>query len=206
MLIERNTHKRVTNMSNTELNVFAANASKRYDLEKDKNADAKTLPFIAKLIVTVSADNVLKLLSSCNVSHDFATNKRIESAMIDAKALGRIDNILKFAVGRTDKMQECANECVRTVINFKNAKKNIHKQHLVDCLTSSFKTKDADLKALLFMKKNPIAATSRHAYMSERALSALGILSVNPNNSAEYVINDNAILQAIEARLTAKAA
>lgn len=194
-------------MSNTEKNIYAADASKRYDAEIAANADSNKCKYIAALALTVSADNVFKLMSASNVRADFATNHRVSTAAIDAKALKRVDNIIKFAVNRTDKLESCANEVVRTVINFKNAGKNITLQDMKDCLTVGFKSKDKEKTALLFMKTAPkdFNSQDRHAFMTERALSTLNILSVNPNNSAEFIINDNDLYKSIAKRFTVSA-
>jgi hypothetical protein len=189
---------------NEVINAHVASLKARHASETKNNADASALKFIDDCTFTCSISEVHDMLKACEVSENFAQDKRISNKEMCMKAINSVDSILRFVFNdkhftRNTALKSNVEECVRTVINFKNAQTPMTARDLEDCLNASAKISD-DKKALIYQRATQFGAFKRHAQMTERALHALGILK---QVNKAYVINDNAILKALEAKLSA---
>lgn len=191
-------------MTEVVVSAYAASVSKRYDLEVKNEADKAALKFLTDCAMTVQNEKVAKLLESCKVDVDFAHNSRIERKMMCMKAINSLDHVVKFATNENfaiSSLKSNLEECLRTLLNFGAAKRNVTLNDFDDCLNASVKIDEAR-KALIFQRKTQFGAHRRHAEMSMRAFDALKlIVSVNKR---EYRVNtESKLYKLLEKRFAA---
>jgi hypothetical protein len=182
------------------MSVYAENVHARIkheELNNKKDSDNTVMiKALAATALTVDLSEISEVLKNCEVKAEFAFDKRVSTSLMCMKSIDSVNSILRFAFSKSDKLKSNVEECLRTVINFKNASKNITLADLTTALDANAKVSD-DKKALIFQRKTHFASAKRHAEMTERALSALNVLK---QVNREYVINDNEILKRLEAR------
>jgi hypothetical protein len=182
-------------------NAIAVSLSKRFDEEKLNAAHANSLNFISRCALTVQSESVFALLTASAVNVDFAHDKRVEGKKMCMKAIDSVNSLLQFATRDNVKtLKSNVEECLRTIINFKNAKRTFTTRDLEDCLNASAKIAD-DKKALIYQRRTQFDAFNRHALMTLRALHALNLVTVK--SKSEFEVNDNALMQALEKKIAA---
>jgi len=194
----------MSNANEIKISAFSASLNARHAREVANQADATSLKFLLDCSFTCNIADVAALLTQCNVNENFAQDKRICNKEFDMKAINSIDSILRYAFNDThfksnNKLKSNIEEVLRTVINFKNAKRDITMRDIEDCLNAEAKIND-DRKSLIYQRSTQFAAFKRHAQMTERALSALNILKAE---NRVFKINNNALLKKLEKKLVA---
>jgi hypothetical protein len=184
------------------LNAYALSLSARYDAELKNNKSANSLNFISKCALVVTQESVAKMLSDCEVKTDFAQDSVQANSAFCMKALENCAHILEFAAERrtVDKLKSNVEETLRTLTNFKKNNEQFSASDIEIALDKNIKVAK-ERAHLYFRRKDTFSSAKRHASMNMRALVALNLLKATSKD--KYVVNDNAIMKAIEARLTA---
>lgn len=189
-------------MTEVVINAYALSLSARYDAELKNNKSTNSLNFIAKCALVVKQDAVAEMLKTCEVKTDFAQDSVQANSAFCMKALENCAHILEFAVDRrnVDKLKSNVEETLRTLVNFKKANEQFSASDIEIALDKNIKVAK-ERAHLYFRRKDVFSSAKRHASMNMRALVALNLLkSVSKD---KYTVNDNEIMQKIEARLTA---
>lgn len=189
-------------MSNTAVNAYALSLSARYDVELKNEKSANSLNFISKCALVVSQEKVAAMLAACEVKTDFAQDSVQANSAFCMKALENCAHMLEFAVSARDvnKLKSNVEETLRTLVNFKRANEHFSASDIEIALDKNIKVAK-ERQHLYFRRKDVFSSAKRHASMNMRALVALNLLKAVSKD--KYSVNDNAIMQAIEARLTA---
>ncbi|TDW20439.1 hypothetical protein EV128_12569 [Rhizobium azibense] len=184
------------------INAYALSLSARYDAELKNEKSANSLNFISKCALVVSQEKVAAMLAACEVKTDFAQDSVQANSAFCMKALENCAHILEFAVDarNVDKLKSNVEETLRTLINFKKNNEVFKASDIEIALDKNIKV--AKERAHLYYRRRDVfSSAKRHASMNMRALVALNILKATSKDC--YTVNDNEIVQKIEARLSA---
>ncbi len=189
-------------MSNVEINEYALSLSARYDAELKNNKCAASLNFISKCALVVKQQHVADMLARCEVKKDFAQDSVQANSAFDMKALENCAHILEFAVNARsiDKLKSNIEETLRTLVNFKRANEEFEANDITIALDKNIKV-SKERAHLYYRRKDVYSSAKRHTSMNMRAIVALNLLK--PVSKNKYIVNDNEIMQAIEARFAA---
>jgi hypothetical protein len=196
---KQHNNERETDMTNAQINKFAASLNKRHDEEKKNNKASASLRLIEKCTLVVSQKAVCDLLERCEVSADFAHDKKQADDKFDMKALENVADVLKFVTdqAKIDELKSCVEECIRTLVLFKkNDVANIRLADFEAALDSNVKIAK-EKQHLYFRRKKAFSSAKRHATMNMRALAAIN--AVKQLSRDTYAINDNEITQKLVA-------
>jgi hypothetical protein len=189
-------------MSNVEINAYALSLSARYDAELKNNKSANSLNFISKCALVVKQDAVAAMLKACEVKTDFAQDSVQANSAFCMKALENCAHMLEFAVNarNVDKLKSNVEEVLRTLVNFKKNNEQFSASDIEIALDKNVKVAK-ERAHLYYRRKDHFASAKRHASMNMRALVALNLLKAVSKD--KYAVNDNVLMQAIEARFAA---
>jgi hypothetical protein len=184
------------------VNAYALSLSARYDTELAAKKSANSLNFISKCALVVSQKSVADMLAACEVKTDFAQDSVQANSAFCMKALENCAHMLEFAANtrNVDKLKSNVEEVLRTLVNFKKNNEQFSASDIEIALDKNIKVAKERV-ALYYRRKDEFSSAKRHASMNMRALVALNLLKAASKD--KYTVNDNAIMQAIEARFAA---
>lgn len=187
---------------NAQINAYAASLNARYDAELKNEKSATSLAFITKCSLVVSQESVFNLLKKCEVAENFAQDSKQANSQFCMKSLENCAHMLEFAASRrnVDDLKSNVEECLRTVLLFKNNNEEITLNDLKIVLDNTVKVAK-ERAHLYYRRKTAFSSAARHASMNMRALVALNI--VKAVSKDKYRVNDNDLVSMIAARFAA---
>lgn len=179
-------------INNIEANEYHAAIVKRID----EVSSATNKQLVMKLATSLAMSKNTQFLRSLDVkAHEIVERK------FCIYSLKQIDNIVSAITKQRERasfydVSETVQACVRTAINFMNAKRTFTKRDLECCITNDHKI-DEDKKALIYKKaqQHDAAYANRQSQIAMNVMRALKMLK--QVNRYEFELVNNAATKAI---------